>query len=90
MTTSAWGTTDGAHRRLTRNSMSGYWNGGDNPNINYGKMAYIPEISFDVTANEDSEETTNRSAGLLKSLVANVWDDEMSMVEGGGAWFATQ
>lgn len=89
LTTSAWGTTDGAHRRLTRNSMSGYWNGGDNPNINYGKMAYIPEISFDVTANEDSEETTNRSAGLLKSLVANVWADEMSMVEGGGAWFAT-
>ena len=81
LTTSAWGTTDGAHRRLTRNSMSGYWNGGDNPNINYGKMAYIPEISFDVTANEDSEETTNRSAGLLKSLVANVWDDEMSMVD---------
>lgn len=89
LTTSAWGTTDGAHRRLTRNSMSGYWNGGDNPNINYGKMAYIPEISFDVTANEDSEETTNRSAGLLKSLVANVWADETSMVEGGGAWFAT-
>lgn len=89
LTTSAWGTTDGAHRRLTRNSMSGYWNGGDNPNIDYGKMAYIPEISFEVTANDESEETTNRSAGLLKGLVANVWGDEMPMTEGGGGWFAT-
>ena len=89
LTTSAWGTTDGAHRRLTRNSMSGYWNGGDNPNIDYGKMAYIPEISFEVTANDESEETTKRSAGLLKGLVANVWGDEMPMTEGGGGWFAT-
>lgn len=53
---------DGAHRKLTRNSMGGYWNGGDNPNIDYGKMAYIPEISFEVESNDENEETVSRSA----------------------------
>lgn len=48
----AWGTTDGAHRRLTRNSMATYWNGGNNPDIDYGKMAYLPEISFTVESND--------------------------------------
>ena len=46
LTTHAWGATDGAHRKLTRNAMTGYWNGGNNPDIDYGKMAYLPEISF--------------------------------------------
>ena len=89
LTTSAWGTTDGAHRKLTRNSMAGYWNGGNNPNIDYGKMAYIPEISFEVESNDEYEESVSRMSGLLKSLVTNVWSDGFSMVEGGGAWFAT-
>ena len=68
LTTRAWGTIDGAHRKLTRNSMAGYWNGGDNPNIDYGKMAYIPEISFEVEGNDEYEESVFRSAGLLKAL----------------------
>ena len=48
--------------------MSGYWNGGNNPDIDYGKMAYIPEIAFEVESNDEYEESTNRSAGLLKAL----------------------
>ena len=68
LTTSAWGTTDGAHRKLTRNSMGTYWNGGNNPNIDYGKMAYIPEISFEVESNDEHEESVRRSAGMLKAL----------------------
>lgn len=62
------GGTDGAHRRLTRNSMAGYWNGGDNPNIEYGKMAYLPDISFDVASNNEWDETVKRSSGLLRGL----------------------
>ena len=90
LTTKAWGTTDGAHRQLTRNSMAGYWNGGDNPNIDYGKMAYIPEISFEVASNDEYEESTNRAAGLLKVLGVDLLKDETSlMVEGSGARFAT-
>lgn len=68
LTTHAWGASNGAHRRLTRNAMSGYWNGGNNPDIDYGKMAYIPEIAFEVESNDEYEESTNRSAGLLKAL----------------------
>lgn len=89
LTTSAWGTTDGAHRKLTRNSMGGYWNGGDNPNIDYGKMAYIPEISFEVKSNDDSEESANRTAGLLKALAVSTGITGSPTVEGAGAWFAT-
>lgn len=63
-----WGAPDGAHRRLTRNSMAGYWNGGDNPNIEYGKMAYLPDISFDVASNNEWDETVKRSSGLLRGL----------------------
>lgn len=88
--TAAWGTADGAHRQLTRNSMTGYWNGGNNPNIDYGKMAYIPDISFEVVSNDDYEEITNRSAGLLKALAINYTKSETTqIVEGSGAWFVT-
>ena len=48
--------------------MATYWNGGNNPDIDYGKMAYLPEISFTVESNDDYEEAVNRSAGLLKAL----------------------
>lgn len=90
LTTHAWGTTDGAHRRLTRNSMAGYWNGGNNPDIDYGKMAYIPEISFKVESNDEYEETANRSAGLLKALGVALGSDDSPIVEGAGtALFAT-
>ncbi len=89
LSTSAWGTTDGAHRKLTRNAMSGYWNGGDNPNIDYGKMAYIPEISFNVESNDEYEETANRSAGLLKALAVALVKDEAPISNGAGALFAT-
>ncbi len=89
LSTSAWGTTDGAHRKLTRNAMSGYWNGGDNPNIDYGKMAYIPEISFNVESNDEYEETANRSAGLLKALAVALVKDEAPISNGAGAYFAT-
>ena len=89
LSTSAWGTTDGMHRRLTRNSMATYWNGGNNPNIDYGKMAYIPEISFEVESNDDLEETTNRTAGLLKVLSIDTGPIGSESVEGAGAWFAT-
>lgn len=89
LSTSAWGTTDGAHRKLTRNAMSGYWNGGDNPNIDYGKMAYIPEISFNVESNDESEEITNRSAGLLKALAVALVKDGAPISNGAGAFFAT-
>lgn len=68
LTLNAWGVQDGAHRTLTRNSMAGYWNGGDNPKIEYGKMAYIPEISFEVTESEEKEEVAIRSAGLLRGI----------------------
>lgn len=89
LSTSAWGTTDGAHRKLTRNAMSGYWNGGDNPNIDYGKMAYIPEISFNVESNDEFEEAANRSAGLLKALAVALVKDEAPIANEGGAFFAT-
>ena len=89
LTTHAWGTTDGAHRRLTRNSMATYWNGGNNPDIDYGKMAYLPEISFTVESNDDYEEAVNRSAGLLKALGVALTNSSSPIVQGTGAVFAT-
>lgn len=89
LSTSAWGTVDGAHRKLTRNSMGGYWNGGDNPNIDYGKMAYIPEISFKVESNDEYEESINRSAGLLKALGVGQAATGNPMIEGTNALFVT-
>jgi LPXTG-motif cell wall-anchored protein len=89
LTTNAWGASDGAHRRLTRNAMSGYWNGGDNPNINYGKMAYIPEISFEVESNDEYEESVSRSAGVLKALGVGRGPSGVKMVHGTQAMFAT-
>ena len=89
LSTSAWGTVDGAHRKLTRNSMGGYWNGGDNPNIDYGKMAYIPEISFEVESNDEYEESINRSAGLLKALGVGVGKTGSPLTEGSDALFVT-
>ena len=89
LSTSAWGTTDGAHRKLTRNSMSGYWNGGDNPNIDYGKMAYIPEISFEVESNDEYEESMSRTAGLLKGLGVGLAKNQAPLIQGSGASFIT-
>ena len=89
LSTSAWGTVDGAHRKLTRNSMGGYWNGGDNPNIDYGKMAYIPEISFKVESNDEYEESINRSAGLLKALGVGLGKTGSPLTEGSDALFVT-
>ena len=89
LTTQAWGTVDGAHRKLTRNSMAGYWNGGNNPKIDYGKLAYIPEISFEVEENDEYEESVSRSAGLLKGLGVAFRKDYGSMIQGSGASFAT-
>ena len=88
LTTSAWGTTDGAHRKLTRNSMGTYWNGGNNPNIDYGKMAYIPEISFEVESNDEHEESVRRSAGMLKALGVSLNKPKNPMVD-GNAMFGT-
>ena len=88
LTTHAWGTSDGAHRRLTRNAMAGYWNGGNNPDIDYGKMAYIPEISFEVESNDEYEESVNRSAGVLKALGVRVYKITSAMVQ-GNIYFAT-
>lgn len=65
---SSWGALLDSHRKLTRNSMTGYWNGGDNPDIDYGKMAYLPDISFAVGSNDELKEVQSRSAGLLKML----------------------
>lgn len=89
LTTHAWGATDGAHRKLTRNAMTGYWNGGNNPDIDYGKMAYIPEISFQVEANDEYEESVSRSAGLLKALGVFSQKEGNPMVEGTSAMFAS-
>ena len=70
--------------------MGTYWNGGDNPNIDYGKMAYIPEISFEVGSNDENEETVSRSAGMLKALAVALKPDGNSIIEGSGtALFAT-
>lgn len=69
LTAKAWGMTNGAHRNLTRNSMNSTWGGGDSPNTDYGKMAVIPNISFEVTANAEIEETERRQAGLLSGLL---------------------
>lgn len=74
---SAWGAVYESHRNLTRNSMTGYWSGGDNPDINYGKLACLPEISFTVESNDELEEAQSRSAGLLKML----WVKSSSITE---------
>ena len=64
------------------------WNGGDNPDIDYDKMAYLPEISFDVKSNDEYEESVSRSAGLLKALGINVYKPTTAMPD-GAAQFAT-
>lgn len=89
LATHAWGATDGAHRKLTRNAMTGYWNGGNNPDIDYGKMAYLPEISFQVETNDEYEESVSRSAGLLKALGVFSQKEGNPMVEGTSAMFAS-
>lgn len=59
-------------------------------NIDYGKMAYIPEISFEVGTNDENEETVSRSAGMLKALAVALKPDGNSIIEGSGtALFAT-
>ena len=68
--------------------MTGYWNGGDNPDIDYDKMAYLPEISFDVKSNDEYEESVSRSAGLLRALGINVYKPTTAMPD-GAAQFAT-
>lgn len=68
LSVAAWGAANESHRGLTRNSMAGYWSGGDNPNIDYGVMAYMPEITFEVEEAEDTEEQNARAAGLLRGL----------------------
>ena len=56
LSVAGWGATGDAHKNLTRNSMPGYgWSGGDNPNLDYGKLAYIPNFSFSVENNDDAE-----------------------------------
>lgn len=69
LSVAGWGATGDAHKNLTRNSMPGYgWSGGDNPNLDYGKLAYIPNFSFSVENNDDAEEVEQRNSGLLKAL----------------------
>lgn len=69
LSVAGWGATGDAHKNLTRNSMPGYgWSGGDNPNLDYGKLAYIPSFTFDVENNDDAEEVEQRNSGLLKAL----------------------
>lgn len=68
ITGASWGATSELHRLLTRNSMAGYWSGGDNPMIDYGKLADMPEFSFEVLPQEDEEENKARTAGMLKGL----------------------
>lgn len=87
LSTHAWGASNGAHRKLTRNAMTGYWNGGNNPDIDYGKMAYLPEISFDVESNDEYEESVSRSAGLLRALGVNTHKPTNAMTS--TAQFAT-
>lgn len=69
LSVAGWGATGDAHKNLTRNSMPGYgWSGGNNPNLDYGKLAYIPEFTFDVENNDESEEVEKRNSGTLKGL----------------------
>ena len=56
------------YKKLNRNSMAGYWSGGDNPNIDYGKLSYLPGFNFQVENNDELEEVTKRDAGLLRGL----------------------
>ena len=45
LSVAGWGATGDAHKNLTRNSMPGYgWSGGNNPNLDYGKLAYIQNL----------------------------------------------
>lgn len=81
LSVAGWGATGDAHKKLTRNSMSGYgWSGGDNPNLDYGKLAYIPGFSFDVETNDDVDEVVKRNAGLLKALKVNCNMNEKPLV----------
>ncbi len=68
LSVAAWGAQNESHRNLTRNSMSGYWSGGDNPEIDYGVMARMPDITFTVENSEDEEEIALRDAGTLQAL----------------------
>lgn len=68
LSTAGWGANWNAHKKLNRNSMAGYWSGGDNPNIDYGKLSYLPGFNFQVENNDELEEVTKRDAGLLRGL----------------------
>ena len=69
LTVEGWGAGNRLHKKLTRNSMAGYgWSGGDNPKIDYGTLAYLPDITFEVCADEDTEEIVYRYSGNLKAL----------------------
>lgn len=63
ITGSAWGAKPGHHKRLTRNGSAAYWAGGDNPNLDLGKFAVMPDISVHVEDNEDYEEIILRRNG---------------------------
>lgn len=68
LTAAGWGEPVSAHKGLTRNSMGANWDGGDNPELDYGEGAAISEISFEVENNEDLEEVQARKAGMLEGL----------------------
>ena len=87
LTVEGWGAGNRLHKKLTRNSMAGYgWSGGDNPKIDYGTLAYLPDITFEVSADEDTEEIVYRSSGNLKAL--NTYPNS-NVSAGGGARFTT-
>lgn len=87
LSVAGWGATGDAHKNLTRNSMPGYgWSGGDNPNLDYGKLAYIPSFTFDVENNDDAEEVEQRNSGLLKALAVECKNanNSESVLKGSG------
>ena len=73
ISTSYWGSSgQDMHRNLTRASMSSAWGGGDNPEIDLGVLAKLPDISFNVESDESYAETVSRQSGLLEAIAFSI------------------
>lgn len=71
--TSYWGSSgQNYHRELTRCSMSSVWTGGNNPEIDLGMLAILPDISFEVVSNEELDEVEARKSSLLEGILISV------------------
>lgn len=86
ISTSFWGASQGQHKQLTRSSTLSLWTGGDNPDIDLGKLISLPDISFEVISNEDYDEAQARKRGAMEAASISLTNQNDALVTLGSSW----